>query len=522
MYTDGGSYIDGTGWMDKLSFFMLPIKVGAAVANGAVDLYRTRVFVASAQDVTEEVIDAFEGPDPTTRFPSPAPTVTSPPTPGHSLAFTTTGSCILTSNDNCVSSGNYPSSYSNYESCTITPLGNGLLSVVSFSTEGYYDTLSIDIDGDGANDATYSGYYSAGPDGVQVSPSTSMYWYSDGSVTAAGWQICADDYTNGTAPSQVPNSASPTTTRFPTPVPSSEIIDWELYCRNMSYSPTATITPNPSPLPNFPPTPVPSSPPTRSPSNPPTLMPVPQPTEPPTTTPTLHPTLLPTVTPIPTDTRFPTATPVQAPTRVPSASPTPLPTVLPTPAPTTRRPTGLPTSAPTQLPTPTPTQLPTSLPTPAPTSLVKLKNTVKGGVLGTAGGSVDKPGFYEVDFVVLNVDVRQGATVNHYYNFSLNLATGLRESQVTANITVQDPEGLTKPSSGGLESSSYLGPSDFMCARRRARALLPCSPRAPVAVRERSSVLSLVSAILPYTAQVRVRGHRNGIGERYSTDCGQV
>ena len=70
MYTDGGSYIDGTGWMDKLSFFMLPIEVGAAVANGAVDLYRTRVFVASAQDVTEEVIDAFEGPDPTTRFPS--------------------------------------------------------------------------------------------------------------------------------------------------------------------------------------------------------------------------------------------------------------------------------------------------------------------------------------------------------------------------------------------------------------------------------------------------------------------
>ena len=65
----------------------------------------------------------------------------------------------MTSNDNCVSSGNYPSSYSNYESCTITPLGNGLLSVVSFSTEGYYDTLSIDIDGDGANDATYSGYY---------------------------------------------------------------------------------------------------------------------------------------------------------------------------------------------------------------------------------------------------------------------------------------------------------------------------------------------------------------------------
>jgi hypothetical protein len=120
-----------------------------------------------------------------TSSPTPTPTIT--PSPTSSLSFTSTGPCILTDHDSCVSSGNYPSSYSNYESCTITPSGNGLLSVVSFSTEGYFDRLSIDIDGDGANDATYSGYNSAGPDGVQVSSSTTMSWYSDGSVLYPGW-----------------------------------------------------------------------------------------------------------------------------------------------------------------------------------------------------------------------------------------------------------------------------------------------------------------------------------------------
>ena len=72
MYTNGGSYIDGTGWVDKLNFFMEPIQLGASMANGAVNLYRTRVFVASAQDVTEEVVDAFQGPDPTP-VPTPVP-----------------------------------------------------------------------------------------------------------------------------------------------------------------------------------------------------------------------------------------------------------------------------------------------------------------------------------------------------------------------------------------------------------------------------------------------------------------
>ena len=64
------------------------------------------------------------------------------PTPTQSGVFATTGSCV-TSGD-CVSSPNYPSSYGNDESCTITPQGSGKLSVTSFSTESYYDHLTID------------------------------------------------------------------------------------------------------------------------------------------------------------------------------------------------------------------------------------------------------------------------------------------------------------------------------------------------------------------------------------------
>lgn len=96
-----------------------------------------------------------------------------------SSAFTTTGTC--SASGDCVSSPNYPSEYGNGESCTITPQMSGVLSVTSFSTEASFDHLTID-------GSEYDG--TTGPDGVSVSPSTSMSWTSDGSNTDTGWQLC--------------------------------------------------------------------------------------------------------------------------------------------------------------------------------------------------------------------------------------------------------------------------------------------------------------------------------------------
>ena len=87
-------------------------------------------------------------------------------------AFHTTGEC--SASESCVSSPNYPANYGNSEACTITPQASGTLSVTSFSTESGFDHLTID-------GVWYDG--TTGPDGVSVSPSTSMSWTS---VTWAG------------------------------------------------------------------------------------------------------------------------------------------------------------------------------------------------------------------------------------------------------------------------------------------------------------------------------------------------
>ena len=90
-------------------------------------------------------------------------------------AFRTTGGC--SASELCVSSPNYPSDYDDYGTCTITPQVSGVLSVTSFSTEADYDQLMI---GGVAYDGT------TGPEGVSVSPSTNMSWYSDHGNTDAG------------------------------------------------------------------------------------------------------------------------------------------------------------------------------------------------------------------------------------------------------------------------------------------------------------------------------------------------
>jgi len=85
-------------------------------------------------------------------------------------------------NGNCIVSPRYPKLYQNMQSCKISvPPGTGPISVMSFKTEDYYDTLAV-------NGVDYSG--STGPEGVV--PTTDIHWVTDISVRARGWEICAD------------------------------------------------------------------------------------------------------------------------------------------------------------------------------------------------------------------------------------------------------------------------------------------------------------------------------------------
>ena len=254
-------------------------------------------------------------------------------------AFATTGGC--TANATCVSSPGYPSNYGNYDRCTITPRDSGVLIVTSFASEAGFDYITID-------GVRYDG---AGPQGVEVSPSTTISWSSDATITEGGWEICL-----------VPS----------TPVPT---------------------PPAPTPEPTLAPSPMPT---TAAPSRPPTFAPTPAPTVLPTSRPTHIPTPVPL--PMPTaitcrnDEQGETETDVDCggPSCPPCAlwsscvldtdcqtdacvssqcvhTPTPVPTAAPTPSPT-RAPVPAPTSIPTSLPTLNPTTpVPSPAPSPAPT-----------------------------------------------------------------------------------------------------------------------------------------------------------
>eukprot|EP00964_Phaeocystis_antarctica_P084446 scaffold53173_cov47-Phaeocystis_antarctica.AAC.1 len=124
---------------------------------------------------------------PPTLPPSPPPPPPSPPPPA---SFTVVGPCTV--DGACVRSPNYPSEYSNSQSCTITPTSLAVgphLSATAFNTESCCDKLVV-------NGTTYSG--TIGPSNVFLG-SASFTWSSDGSDTAAGWAVCAQ-----AAPSAMP------------------------------------------------------------------------------------------------------------------------------------------------------------------------------------------------------------------------------------------------------------------------------------------------------------------------------
>jgi hypothetical protein len=81
----------------------------------------------------------------------------------------------------CVTSPKYPAEYSILQSCTIDIRSNGTITATNFSTQAFYDTLTI-------SDFVYSG--TIGPVGVPVRSGTNVRWKSNGSIVSKGWRLC--------------------------------------------------------------------------------------------------------------------------------------------------------------------------------------------------------------------------------------------------------------------------------------------------------------------------------------------
>jgi hypothetical protein len=108
------------------------------------------------------------------------PTPTPTPTLTNAVFAVTSGPCTLLQGGQCVGR---PNGYSGHESCSITALvASTTLSCPVFNTERSYDQLTI------AGIGVYSG--TSCPQGVSVTPSTTISWMSDGSISGNGWEIC--------------------------------------------------------------------------------------------------------------------------------------------------------------------------------------------------------------------------------------------------------------------------------------------------------------------------------------------
>ena len=100
---------------------------------------------------------------------------------GEGLFAVTSGACTVASDATCFHSPSYPANYSNYQQCTIIVHEDVTLSVTAFSTELWYDYLTV-------NGEQYDG--TSGPEGVHVAAGSTIYFASDGAVTSSGFEIC--------------------------------------------------------------------------------------------------------------------------------------------------------------------------------------------------------------------------------------------------------------------------------------------------------------------------------------------
>eukprot|EP00964_Phaeocystis_antarctica_P161699 scaffold133825_cov93-Phaeocystis_antarctica.AAC.1 len=133
---------------------------------------------------------------PPSRPPPPSPPSPSPAPPP---SFTVVGPCTV--DGACARSPNYPSNYGDSQSCTITPTSlavGQLLSATAFSTDSCCDKLIV-------NGATYSG--TIGPSNVLLG--SAFTWSSDGSITSAGWVVCAQPSPPAPSPPSPPPPPPP-------------------------------------------------------------------------------------------------------------------------------------------------------------------------------------------------------------------------------------------------------------------------------------------------------------------------
>ena len=112
------------------------------------------------------------------------PPALSPSTPPPAMWTVLSGSnfCELTDGGACVSDGS--GNYGNNENCVVQANADFVVSARAFAVEYYYDHITI-------HGSQYSGDLANAPTGVTMSSGDKLYWSSDGSVVASGFEICA-------------------------------------------------------------------------------------------------------------------------------------------------------------------------------------------------------------------------------------------------------------------------------------------------------------------------------------------
>jgi hypothetical protein len=150
--------------------------------------------------------------------PSPSPTREPTPAPTSSMMFEIeSGAC--TAVGACFYSPGFPNDYGSSESCIISALTDGILSVESFDLE-YHATCSYDdlsIDGNQFCGTT-------GPGGVSVTNESTITFSSDSSSVGSGFKICFATPSPTPAPTATP---VPSITPAPTSSPTSPFFEIE-------------------------------------------------------------------------------------------------------------------------------------------------------------------------------------------------------------------------------------------------------------------------------------------------------
>ena len=120
--------------------------------------------------------------------------------PARASFIVSEGNCWV--NASCVHSPNWPQNYDHDVECTFRPATSGWLDVASFHIEAHHSCFWDHVTVQGTQYCD-----DIGPQGVAVTPNTTMSFVSDYSVAHEGFQICLGSTFTGTVP---PPTFSPT------------------------------------------------------------------------------------------------------------------------------------------------------------------------------------------------------------------------------------------------------------------------------------------------------------------------